>query len=194
MKETAYEVIRIEQPPQFHPIDWSIPNDHLKEPPDWVWVEVLVLMSDFRPNIGATTHHWLCVGPVIIDCSSYVWYQDSGLGLEVPVVKPVGLVKSLITQDVLLRLENTKSSAFILRSCKGRSIDIVIIRPTRRHLTFPNPKFHLDIKTVPESTTHRRTLKGQACLVTIIISYMCQRPVDSDRARDQEATLGLVRD
>lgn len=48
-----------------------------------------------------------------------MWYQDSGWGLEVPVVvvvvvEPVGLVKSLITQDVPLRRQKTKFSAFIL--------------------------------------------------------------------------------
>lgn len=38
---------------QWHPFDWSIPNDHLEVHllSDWVWVEVLVLISDYRPNI-----------------------------------------------------------------------------------------------------------------------------------------------
>lgn len=60
---------------------------------------------------------------VLIDCSSQVSYQESGLGLIVHDVDPAGLTKSLVTQDVL---ENKKSSAIILRSCRGRSTDTVM--------------------------------------------------------------------
>lgn len=107
--ETTSKVNGIEQQPVC-PIDWSIPNDPLKEhlSPDQMWVEVLVLMSDFRPNI------WCYYLSVALHWSWSYWLSIIGVVSRLwigSVVDPEGLIKILITQDIL---ENLKSSALLL--------------------------------------------------------------------------------
>lgn len=102
-----------------HLFDRSIPTDHEKEHllSDWVKVEVLVLICDFRPNIWCYCPSLALSRPCRWECWWWLWCLDSRLGLRAPVVNTGGLIKSLITQDE----HEILSAAFFLPNCRERS-------------------------------------------------------------------------